>query len=287
MEKDNVDKKGIVKTRSEAANANKKKLEDMIINLSEDIREYQRKSKLLGHQNKIVENLGKKVSLKLSENNYEIIQFILNKKKRSNDELNIIKTFLSTMKYLSSMIKILDIDKILYSLSIYLKMERKSKDSILFRFGNKGKKFYILLSGQVTILILKETFVKISFMKFIMHLIMLKVLGEDETVKKIIIANHQNRHHLDETTFENLFEKLSSKGDKIIESKNKNIIKEEENKMEAEESEDESHEDIKDIKIFKKDKDKENEEEYQYSNLNSNNSNHIIRFINYLIFIYK
>ena len=197
MEKDKVDKKGIVKTRSEAANANKKKLEDMIINLSEDIREYQRKSKLLGHQNKIVENLGKKVSLKLSENNYEIIQFILNKKKRSNDELNIIKTFLSTMKYLSSMIKILDIDKILYSLSIYLKMERKSKDSILFRFGNKGKKFYILLSGQVTILILKETFVKISFMKFIMHLIMLKILGEDETVKKIIIANHQNRHHLE------------------------------------------------------------------------------------------
>jgi hypothetical protein len=252
MEKDNVDKKGIVKTRSEAANVNKKKLEDMIIILSEDIREYQRKSKLLGHQNKIVENLGKKVSLKLSENNYEIIQFILNKKKRSNDELNIIKTFLSTMKYLSSMIKILDIDKILYSLSIYLKMERKSKDSILFRFGNKGKKFYILLSGQVTILILKETFVKISFMKFIMHLIMLKVLGEDETVKKIIIANHQKRHHLDETTFENLFEKLSSKGDKIIESKNKNKIKEEENQMEEEESEDESHEDIKDIKIFKK-----------------------------------
>ena len=285
MEKDKVDKKGIVKTRSEAANANKKKLEDMIIILSEDIREYQRKSKLLGHQNKIVENLGKKVSLKLSENNYEIIQFILNKKKRSNDELNIIKTFLSTMKYLSSMIKILDIDKILYSLSIYLKMERKSKDSILFRFGNKGKKFYILLSGQVTILILKETFVKISFMKFIMHLIMLKILGEDETVKKIIIANHQNRHHLDETTFENLFEKLSSKGDKIIESKNKNKIKEEENQMEEEESEDESHEDIKDIKIFKKDKDKENEEEYQLLNLNSNNSNkrHKTLQLNYLV----
>ena len=141
--------------------------------------------------------------------------------------------------------KILDIDKILFSLSIYLKMEKKAKDSILFRFGSIGRKFYILLSGQVTILILKETSVEISFMKYIMHLIMLKFLGEDETVKKIMIANYRNKNHLDEKTFNNLYEKVTSMGNKIIEKKNRNKKIEVEQNEEEEESEDESIEDIK------------------------------------------
>ena len=154
------EKNDLQKSKNDAMNANKKRIDDMIFNLSEDIKEYQHLSKVLGHHNKTVESLSKRIISKLSENNHEIIQVILTKKKRSSDELNIIKTFLSTMKYLSSMIKIIDTDKILCSLSIFLKMEKKVKDSVLFRYGNKGTKFYILLSGQVTILILKETFYK-------------------------------------------------------------------------------------------------------------------------------
>jgi len=248
MEKDNQEKQELTRSKNELIIAHKRRIEDIILNLSDDIKEYQRKLKVLGQQNKNLEDLSKKILSRLSENNYEIVQVILSKKKRSNDDLNIIKTFLSTMKYLSSMIKILDIDKILFSLSVYLKMEKKSKDSILFRFGNKGTKFYILLSGQVTILILKETFVRISFMKFLMHLIMLKILGEDEMVKKIIIANHQNKFHLDEKSFENMFQKIASMGNKTIEKKNKNKKKEEESEEEEEESEEESKEDIKKIK---------------------------------------
>ena len=254
-------------SKNEVLNTLRRKMEDAILNLSEDIKEYQRKLKILGPQNKIVQAISKKILAKLSENNYEIIQIILNKKKRSNDDLNIIKTFLSTMKYLASMIKILDIDKILFSLSIYLKMEKKSKDSILFRFGNIGRKFYIILSGQVTILILKETSVLISFMKYIMHLIMLKILGEDETVKKIILANYRNKNHLDEKTFEKLYERVSSMGNKIIEKKNKNKkIEDEHHEEEKEESEEES---IKEIKIKeKKGKDEEDIKRHKSLQLN-------------------
>lgn len=248
MEKENNENQDLTKTKIEHSNTFKKRLEETIINLSDDIKEYQTKLKILGPQNKTVASLSKKILSKLSENNYEIIQAVLNKKKRTNDDLNIIKTFLSTMKYLSSMIKILDIDKILYSLSIYLKMEKKPKNSVLFRFGNKGTKFYILLSGQVTILILKETFVNMSFMKYIMHLIMLKILGEDETVKKIIIANNHNQNHLDEKTFEILFEKLSEMGNKKMEKKKKNKKVIEEKNEEEEESEEESNEDNKEEK---------------------------------------
>ena len=264
MEKESNEKQDSTKSKIEHSNTFKKRLlEETIINLSDDIKEYQTKLKILGPQNKTVESLSKKILSKLSENNYEIIQVVLNKKKRTNDDLNIIKTFLSTMKYLSSMIKVLDVDKILYSLSIYLKMEKKTKDSILFRFGSKGTKFYILLSGQVTILILKETFVNLSFMKYVMHLIMLKILGEDETVKKIIIANNHNQYHLDEKAFENLFERLSEMGNKKMEKKNKNNkVVEEKYEEEEEESEEESNEDNKEEKQEKIKDLKENDKDF-------------------------
>ena len=47
-----------------------------------------------------------------------------------------------------------------------------------------------------------------------MHLIMLKVLGEGEMVKKIIMANYQNKIRLDEKTFDKLYEKIESMGKK-------------------------------------------------------------------------
>ena len=140
MAQEDVEKQDLTRSKNEIFNTNRKRLEDIIFNLADDIKDYQRKLKVLGQQNKKVEDLSKKIISKLTENNYEIIQVILTKKKRTSDELMIIKTFLSTLKYLSSMIKILDVDRILLSLSIYLKMQKKSKDSILFRFGNKGTK---------------------------------------------------------------------------------------------------------------------------------------------------
>ena len=256
MAQEDVEKQDLTRSKNEIFNTNRKRLEDIIFNLADDIKDYQRKLKLLGQQNKKVEDLSKKIISKLTENNYEIIQVILTKKKRTSDELMIIKTFLSTLKYLSSMIKILDVDRILLSLSIYLKMQKKSKDSILFRFGNKGTKFYILLSGQVTILILKETVASMNFFKYIMHLIMLKVLGEGEMVKKIIMANYQNKIRLDEKTFDKLYEKIESMGNKILGKKKKNKKeKDEEESEENEESESESEEKKKKIK-----KNKENDE---------------------------
>ena len=78
---------------------NKKRIDDLIYFLSEDIKQYQHSLKILGQHHKNVEFLYEKIIQKLTENNHEIIQIILNKKKRTNEELIIIKTFLSTMKY--------------------------------------------------------------------------------------------------------------------------------------------------------------------------------------------
>ena len=217
---------------------NKKRIEDSIYNLSEDIKKYQHDLKLLGPHHKSVEILYEKILSKLSDNNHEIIQIILNKKKRTNEELIIIKTFLSTMKYLSSMIKIIDTDKILFSLSVYLKMESKNKDSILFRYGSKGRKFYILLSGQVTILLLKETKVQMTFLRYFMHLLQLKMMKEDELVRKTIVANKNFKYRLDERIFDTFYEKLLKYA--ALNSKNQKDQKEEEKNENEEESLEES-----------------------------------------------
>jgi hypothetical protein len=200
---------------------NKRRIDDIIYFLSDEIKQYNQLIKILGPHHKNVETVYEKILSRLSENNYEIIQFILNKKKRTNEELIIIKTFLSTMKYLSSMINLIDTDKILFSLSIYLKMENKFKDTILFRYGNKGRKFYILLSGRVTILLLKETKVKISFFRYVLHLFLLKMMKENELVKKTIIANYKNKFHLDEKSFEVFFEKIVNFAKKKIRKRSK------------------------------------------------------------------
>ena len=231
----NIKKPMLSKQKNINNSVNKKRIDDLIYFLSEDIKQYQHYLKLMGPNNKTVESLNDKILSKLADNNYEIIQIILNKKKRTNEELIIIKTFLATMKYLSSMIKILDTDKILFSLSIYLKMESKNKDSILFRYGNKGTKFYILLSGQVTILILKETKVQISFLRYFLHLVQLKMMKEEELLKKTIVVNKSYKYKLDERTFDIIFEKLvkySNENEKI--KKNK---KEENTEESIEESE--------------------------------------------------
>ena len=219
---------------------NKKRIDDLIYFLSEDIKQYQHSLKILGQHHKNVEFLYEKIIQKLTENNHEIIQIILNKKKRTNEELIIIKTFLSTMKYLSSMIKIIDTDKILFSLSVYLKMESKNKDSVLFRYGARGTKFYILLSGQVTILILKETKVQISFLRYFLHLLQLKMMKEDELVKKTIVANKNFKNKLDERSFDIFYEKLVKHSNK----NNKNQINKidvEKNDNEEESIEDSEH----------------------------------------------
>ena len=187
---------------------NKRRIGDIIYFLSDDIKQYQQIIKILGPHHKNSEILNDKIMNKLAENNYEIIQFILNKKKRTNEELIIIKTFLSTMKSLLLMINIKEPDKILFSLSMYLKLESKIKDSILFRYGDKGTKFYILLSGKVSILILKETRVEMSFLRYFLHLLLLKMMKEKELVKKTIKANYKQRNHLDEKTFDIIFDKI-------------------------------------------------------------------------------
>ena len=140
--------------------------------------------------------------------NLEIINYILNKNKKSPNDILIVKTFLSSMSFLKTIKGSFNIDKLLHSLSNYLKMDKKNKNTLIFRYGNKGNKFYILIKGLASVLILKEIKVQICFKRYFLHLLLLKMLKEDELVKKIITANAKLNYHFDERDFDLYYEKM-------------------------------------------------------------------------------
>ena len=225
------------------------KYEENIIFISSYIKQYlqeltikQEKEKLkdknLKSSNDVVEN-PKNMEINMNIFDFGTIKYILNKQKRSQDELLIIKTYLSSMAFLSTLKIPISNDRLLLSLSIYLKIEKKSKNTILFRYGNKGTKFYIVLEGEVSILILKETKALISFKRYFLHLLMLKMLKEDELIKKTIIANAKMKFHFDDKDFDGYYDKIVKFANAYFD-KNKIIFK----NPDEEENENENNNDI-------------------------------------------
>ena len=195
--------------------------------------------------------------------NLEIINYILNKAKKSKDEILIVKTFLSSMSFLTAIKGPFNSDKLLYSLSNYLKFEKKNKDTLIFRYGNKGNKFYVLIKGQVSVLILKEMKVQISFKRYFLHILLLKMLKENELMKKTITANAKLKNRFDERDFDYYFEN-------IVNFVNKYMINIISNKNELEE--DDIKEKSKEF-FFKKNK----IAGHNNSKFNENNRNKVIK----------
>lgn len=201
------------------------KYEESIERIVSYIKQHLRDSNLKKEQkeNNNIENENTSHKLNIDYNIFDFgtIKYILNKTSRNADEILVIKTYLSSMSFLSTLKSPISNDKLLYSLSLYLKMENKSQDELIFRFGNKGNKFYIILEGEISILILKETKALISFKRYFLHLLLLKILKEDELVKKTIMANSKMNYHFDDKDFDGYYEKIANFANKNFGKSNK------------------------------------------------------------------
>ena len=140
--------------------------------------------------------------------NLNLVQYILNKRKRTDNDLLIIKCFLSEMNFISLLKIKVGKEKLLFSLGKYLKIEKKPQNSLLFRYGNKGTKFYIVFSGELSVLILKDTKARISYMRYFMHLLILKLFKEDDLLYKIISSNY-GANHIDKNEFDYYYDNIN------------------------------------------------------------------------------
>ena len=196
-------------------------IERIVSYIKQHLRDSNLKKEQKDNNNIQTENTLNKLDIDYSIFDFGTIKYILNKTGRNADEILLIKTYLSSMSFLSTLKSPISNDKLLYSLSLYLKMENKSKDELIFRYGNKGNKFFIVLEGEISILILKETKALISFKRYFLHLLLLKILKEDELVKKTIMANSKMIYHFDDKDFDGYYEKIVNFANKYFNKNNK------------------------------------------------------------------
>lgn len=129
------------------------------------------------------------ILIHLNDTTYQTISYILSKVFRSKDELLIIKIYLSTIPRFLSLFKSKHTDQILISLAILLKSEKKQKNSMIMRYGEKGDLFYIVLKGSAVVLLPKENNIKLTAFNYLKILITLKVFGEEEMFNKTLSSN--------------------------------------------------------------------------------------------------
>jgi len=98
------------------------------------------------------------------------------------------------LKTLSEFIKLLEqnsssLEELLFEISHSLTYERLQASNIVFQYGDKAKKFYIILKGKVAILLPEKITMSISQEEYYKYLLTLKKLGELEILEKCLKLN--------------------------------------------------------------------------------------------------
>jgi hypothetical protein len=154
----------------------------------------------------IKENKGdaEKNKLIFTESSFDIIKYILNKINRSELELTLIVNYLKTLDNFIKILKNseLHLETLLLKISVDIKCEKVSNNSIVVRYGEKGTKFFILLKGKVGILLIKENKLKLTYYEYILHLFRLYLFNEIELFYKTIAKNHLI-YNIEENEIEN------------------------------------------------------------------------------------
>ena len=227
-----------------------------------------------------------------------IIEFILNKSSRKINDLLILRQFLMSFSNLLEILSLKDnfndTNELIYKISTFLKKEEVPKNEILFLNGQLGKTFFIILKGEVSILIPIPENVKITCTQFYQYLNFLLDHKEYELIrlsfeineKVIKERNYQNSEEYekflgllnsnlspnacyDSTDIYEYMKKFEDIINLILE-KNRQL---EEKKKEKEDEEEEEEEDDDDDVEEKKKKKSNGEDSDNSSNFNDNIKN--------------
>ena len=119
-----------------------------------------------------------------------IILDILTKKSRSSNELLILQCMLESFDSFIHSLKCEETFKdILTNIALVLTYEESLGNTLLFRFGDTGDKFYIILKGSVSVMIPKEYTVLFDYVSYVKYLVYLFYIKEKELLLNVILTN--------------------------------------------------------------------------------------------------
>ena len=170
------------------------RMEEIINNLSNEIT-----------KNTLNENGEELYNIKFpkSVNLKEIIKYILEKEVRKKNYIILLRYYLTQFQSLLETInlsnKLYEAKEIVNKIAMYLKREEIKKDKVIFYNGQIGKTFYIILEGEVSVLIPNEFNVEITPDKYLNYLKYLYKLNEYELLK---LSYESNKKIINEVDYE-------------------------------------------------------------------------------------
>ena len=130
------------------------------------------------------------------EDNFRLICDIYRKFLKSKIEIEILNFYLKSLWNFISLIHadepIEELDKTLSIVNKYLRVKKFNKNNILFRIGDIGTKYYILLNGKAYTLVPRKYIKSMTFDEYRNHLYMLFIFGEDYLLEQTITYNNKS-----------------------------------------------------------------------------------------------
>ena len=114
-----------------------------------------------------------------SENNFDLVIKIIKKSKRSDIEKFILICFFNTLKAFMNKISLeSSCDNVLSKFAELVSYYKQKGGNILFRYGDTADKYFLIIKGRVSVLVLKNKRFKLSLYKYFLHLLGLCIKKE-------------------------------------------------------------------------------------------------------------
>ena len=130
------------------------------------------------------------------EDNFRLVCDIYQKYLKSKLEVEILNFYLKSLGNFISLIHSDEpmelLDKTLNKVNKYLRVRKYNKNTILFRIGDIGTRYYILLSGRAYTLVPKKYSKLMTFDQYRNHLKILYIFGEDYLLEQTMHCNIQS-----------------------------------------------------------------------------------------------
>ena len=124
---------------------------------------------------------------------FNIFFYCITKYPRSSLEISVIMKYLNNLEALVNLLKKsgCSIKELTFTIASSIKYESLKRDFILFRLGDKGEKYYIILKGAICILNAKDLKMDLTEDEYLKYIIKLKSSNEVELLYRTLIHNHQ------------------------------------------------------------------------------------------------